>query len=74
MSWFLILFCQALGYCLAQQATLSEWNADNYPNPQVDPVSCGRYEKSLLCDPNSLLKAKEGMVIGKNKVTSNKFM
>lgn len=38
---------------------LSEWTAADYPNPARDWTLCGRYEKSLVCDPNGLLSTKE---------------
>lgn len=57
-SLVLLVLGLVLDHCLSQTA-LSEWNADNYPNPQTDHIACGRYEKSLLCDPNSLLTTKE---------------
>ncbi|CAC5423917.1 unnamed protein product [Mytilus coruscus] len=35
------------------------WRNGYYPNPARDWTLCGRYEKSLVCDPNGLLSTKE---------------
>lgn len=55
-----VLVLVLTGICTAQQRTaLSEWTADDYPNPMKDPALCGRYDKSFVCDPNGLLTLKE---------------
>ena len=53
---------------------LSEWTAADYPNPARDWTTCGRYEKSLVCDPNGLLNTKEGIRFSSDiKVVPNTF-
>ena len=49
--------------CLAgiADSRLKEWTAAEYPNPQTDPVKCGRSNKpSYVCDPNKLISSADG--------------
>ena len=42
---------------------------EDYPNPQTDPESCGRYmhEPSFLCDPAKLLSEQDGKSLFSNR-------
>ena len=44
------------------QAQLIEWTVDDYPNPMVEPMKCGRPKGKMtkVCDPNGILSKKDG--------------
>ncbi len=37
------------------------WTMDKFPNPQKEPIKCGRSrQSSFLCDPDRILTSREG--------------
>lgn len=37
------------------------WSEDKYPNPRDDPFGCRQPRSSLLCDPDQILDANQGL-------------
>jgi len=42
--------------CTAQTQVQEVWHRSEISNPQVDVEKCGRYQKSMICDPNNILE------------------
>ena len=36
------------------------WDKTLFPNPQKDPVACGRMSSSYVCDPQGLISKVQG--------------
>ena len=46
--------------CSAQNQVQEEWHRYEMKDPQVDIAKCGRYQKSMICDPNQILETEHG--------------
>ncbi len=41
----------------ATHGLVNAWNRTSYPNPQLNPMACGRQEPSWVCDPDALMSS-----------------
>lgn len=59
--WHAVVFLLALCSFSAGQTAVG-WEKENFPDPQLNPTACGRYNvnSSYVCDPDGILTTSEG--------------